>query len=130
MLAFGSQKLTFPRGTQVFGDGQITDGGYVVISGEVKLVQAINGQDREIGIFRSGDLIGELAVLTKNYRVGTALVVNDCELMKLSRMTMHRILREYPELAAQLQAKISNDVASFGKNLARVERRISAGDKA
>ena len=124
LLAFGSQKLTFPKGTNVFHDGQSTDGGYLIVSGLIELIYAAHGSERAIGRFGPGDLIGEMAILTRNKRVGSAIVVEDCDLIKISRSTMHRILDEYPQLAARLHQRISESVARFTESLGNVEQRM------
>ncbi|MGI9351623.1 MAG: Crp/Fnr family transcriptional regulator [Rhizobiaceae bacterium] len=126
LLAFGSQKLAFPKGTNVFHDGQSTDGGYLIVSGLIELIYSAHGSERAIGRFGPGDLIGEMAILTRNKRVGSAIVVEDCELIKISRSTMHRILDEYPELAALLHQRISQSVAKFTDSLASVEQKLNA----
>ena len=124
LLAFGSQKVEFPKGTHVFHDGQTTDGGYAICSGAVELVYASNGSEQSLGRFKSGDLIGEMAILTKNKRVGSAIVLEDCELIKVSRSTMRRVLEEYPELAAKLYQKIAASVSAFSMSLELIENRM------
>ena len=126
LLAFGSQKLPFPKGSTVFHDGQVTDGGYAISKGSLNLVSYVDGQERIVGTFTTGDLIGEIAILTRNNRIGSAIAVEDCELMKISRSTMHRILSEYPELAASLHQKIAERVATFTRNLEQVERTLQS----
>ncbi|MEM7215935.1 MAG: cyclic nucleotide-binding domain-containing protein [Pseudomonadota bacterium] len=128
MLAFGSQKLSFSVGARIFHEGQPTDGGFVVISGEIELLQARNGMEIVVDVYRSGDLIGEMAVLTSNKRVGTAVVVEDCQLMKITRSAMHRILEEYPELAYGLQKKITDSVTSFSRGLEPVGKKMRRSD--
>lgn len=124
LLAFGSQKLHFPKKTHVFHDGQSTDGGFVILSGNLNLVREIDGKEQIIGRFKAGDLIGEMAILTRNKRIGSALVIEDCELMKISRSTMHRVLSEYPELAAVLHKRIVESVTAFTQKLDRIERSM------
>ena len=125
---FGSQKLSFPQGTYLFYDGQTTDGGYVIFEGQINIVQLVQGREQTIGQFKTGDLIGEMAMLTRNKRIGSAVVVDDCELPKISRTTMHRVLGEYPELAAILHQKISANVSEFSGNLDRIEKVMRASD--
>lgn len=127
LLAFGSQKLTFPKGTRVFQDGQTTDGGYAIIRGKIELVAS--GSDHIIGTFGAGDLIGQMAILTRNHRIGTAVVVEDCELMKISRATVHRILGEYPELAVRLHERITRNVGAMAKNLDEIQAKMRKIDE-
>ena len=120
LIAFGSQKMSFSKGHELFQEGQSTDGGYVIISGTIDLLTVHGGEAKHLATFESGSLLGEMALITINKRVGTAIVKEDCELMKISRVMMRRILNEYPDLAAKLQSKISESIMNFTKELDKV----------
>lgn len=120
LLSFGSQKMSFSKGHELFTEGQHTDGGYVVISGKVELISYEGNEAKSLGVFSSGSLIGEIALISLNKRIGTAVVLEDCELMKITRSTMHRILNEYPHLAAALNNKIASSIVSFTKDLEKI----------
>jgi len=106
LIAFGSQRLSFSHGHELFREGQSTDGGFIVVSGSIDLLSFQDGQAKLLSTFKAGSLLGEMALISINKRIGTAVVNADCELMKISRVMMHRILNEYPELAASLQRKV------------------------
>lgn len=120
LIAFGSQRMSFSKGYELFREGQSTDGGYVVISGSVDLLSFSDGQPRLLSTFKVGSLLGEMALISVNKRVGTAIVSQDCEVMKITRLMMHKILNEYPELAVSLQGKISQSILRFTKDLEKV----------
>lgn len=120
LIAFGSQRLSFSDGHELFREGQSTDGGFVVVSGSIELLSFQDGQVKLLSTFKAGSLLGEMALISINKRIGTAVVNADCELMKISRVMMHRILNEYPELAASLQRKISQSVLQFTKDLEKI----------
>ncbi len=120
LLAFGSQKMSFSRGHELFREGQHTDGGYVVVSGSVELLSFQEGNSKTLATFSVGSLIGEIALISVNKRIGTAIVSEDCELIKITRTTMHRILNEYPQLAAALHKRISDSVLNFTKDLEKI----------
>lgn len=121
LLAFGSQKLSFVSGYELFRDAQATDSGYVVLSGSVDLFSFKEKEKTLFANFKVGSLLGEMALISINKRVGTAIVKDDCELMKISRVTMHRVLNEYPELAVALQSRISQSILEFTKEVEKVK---------
>lgn len=120
LIAFGSQKMSFSEGHELFREGQSTDGGYVVVSGSIDLLSFQGEKSELLSKFQAGSLLGEMALISINKRIGTAVVSSDCELIKISRIMMHRILNEYPELAVSLQRKISQSVLSFTKDLEKI----------
>ncbi len=120
LIAFGSQKMSFSKGHELFQEGQSTDGGYVIISGSIDLFSVQGGEAVHLANFEAGSLLGEMALISINKRVGTAIVKEDCELMKISRVMMRRILNEYPDLAAVLQRKIAASIMDFTKELDKI----------
>jgi len=120
LIAFGSQRMSFSKGHELFREGQSTDGGYVVVSGSIDLLSFQDGQAKLLSTFSTGSLLGEMALISINKRIGTAVVSADCEVMKISRAMMHRILNEYPELAVSLQRRISQSILRFTKDLEKI----------
>ena len=121
LIAFGSQKLSYERGYELYHKDQPTDGGYVVISGSIELLSFEGDKSKTLDVFKAGSLLGEMALISNNKRIGTAVVREDCELMKISRIMMHRILNEYPELAVAIKRKISASVVSFARELDKIK---------
>lgn len=120
LISFGSQKMHLKKGHELYRDRQRSDAGYVVFSGSVDLFSFVDGEEKLLGNFKTGSLMGEISLISPNQRSGTAIVKEDCELMKISRIVMHRVLNEYPELAAALQRRISASVLKFTKDLDKV----------
>ena len=120
LIAFGSQKMSFAKGYELYHEGQATDGGYVIISGSIELLSYKDEQSKTLGVFKAGSLLGEMALISMNKRVGTAVLCEECELMKIPRTVMHRVLNEYPDLAVGLQRRISADFLSFTKDLDKI----------
>ena len=117
LIAFGSQKLAFPASMELFHNGQESDGVYIVLSGVIDLVTYYSDQVSVLGTFQRGGLIGELALIIPNQRVGTALVRENAEVLKVPRNLMLRVLNEYPHLAARLHDRMLRSVNEFSGEL-------------
>ena len=126
LLVFGSEKLSFPEGTQIFHEDQASDGGYVIVEGEVELWVDRNGYREVLGVCTRGQILGELAVLTQTRRASSAMTITDASLIRVSRATMTRVLEEYPELAARLHDRIGDNVIDFAKDLYPVARKLGS----
>ena len=120
LIAFGSQKMSFAKGYELYHEDQATDGGYVIISGSIELLSYKDEQSKTLKVFKAGSLLGEMALISMNKRVGTAVLREECELMKIPRTVMHRVLTEYPDLAVGLKKRISAAFLSFTKDLDRI----------
>ena len=125
LVAFGGQRLNLPEGMELFHNGQSAESGYLILDGEISVEIYKNPNTPETTKLGPGTLIGEMALLTRNRHVGTARVTADAEVLKIRREVMLRVLQEYPELAASLYQQIAANVVNIGKDLERVEKRLS-----
>jgi CRP-like cAMP-binding protein len=70
-------------------------------------------------------MLGELALIADTIRPTGAVAVEDTELVRLSRKLFHRILQEYPELAAALRDHIARDLTQMVGKIDRLAPRFS-----
>src|SRR5262249_62341657 len=65
--------VVLPRGERLFGEGDLGDCLYMVISGKVKLTRtAPDGRERLVSAHGSADMFGELARFDPTHRTSTA----------------------------------------------------------
>lgn len=129
LVAFGAQKQSFRAGTELFHDGQTADGGYVIVSGKIRIEVSDSETRIRTKTVSTGSIVGEMALLTRNKRTGTAKVVEDSEIIKIRRDVIYRVLDEYPELAEKLHRRIANSIVTIGNQLEVVQRRFQLDDQ-
>ncbi|MGB7335411.1 MAG: cyclic nucleotide-binding domain-containing protein [Salaquimonas sp.] len=120
MLAFGSKRLFLRAGEELYREGALSDGGYLVVSGQIDLV--IFKQNREFVLSNQleNSLIGELALITPIKRNASAVARTNCELLHIPRELFKRMLDEYPELAQLIHGRIQISVQQLLKQMERV----------
>ncbi len=128
LLAFGADKRSFKKGAKLFAKGAYADGGYVIISGTVDITADSEEYAEKLASYGSGSLIGELAMISENNRTVTATARDQVETFKITRLLFHRMLEEYPNLAALLHARISQSVQDFITKLERIQRNLDRVD--
>ncbi len=126
LLAFGAKRLYLRGGEELFGEGALSDGGYVVISGQVDLLVHRNGRELVMASQLENSLIGETALIAENRRPVTALARTNCELIYIPRELFRRMLGEYPHLAEKLQERISRTVRIMIEQMETVETRLAS----
>ena len=90
----------FPRDTVIFSRGDPGDGLYAVTRGEVGL--RLPGSSRRLVSFAAGVTIGEIAVLSHETRSAEAVAESDVTAYFLPTTAFDQLLREHPDVAAQL----------------------------
>ena len=126
LVAFGAQRKQLVAGEELFLQDDLTDGGFVIVEGEVELTTFRQGCSVVIGSFGPGSLIGEMALLSRNRRVGTAIATTNAEVLRVSRAVVRRVIEEYPELAALLYNRISDSVLKTMENIENAEVNVPA----
>ncbi|MEL6968492.1 MAG: cyclic nucleotide-binding domain-containing protein [Pseudomonadota bacterium] len=122
LLAFGAEKRFFRKEARIYRQGTYSDGGYVLMSGTVQLVSGLN--DTLITTHRRGSLLAEMALISQTHHAASALVVEDCEALKLPRPLFLRMLEEYPQLAVVLQQRIGASIGEFVGQLDRIRAKL------
>ena len=110
--------MSSPAERALFAAGDIADGAFFVLEGEILL--SAEGQERRVG---PGVLIGELALLADTIRGADARACRDSTLLKISRDTFRRILTEFPDAAAKVQSAAATRARALLTELEAVRRR-------
>jgi CRP-like cAMP-binding protein len=124
LLAFGAPKRDLAEGEELYQQGTITDGGFVVVSGQIDLTTTIGEKEIILGNYGPGSLIGEMALITKTTRITSAVAHTDAQLIRLSRTIFLRVLEEFPDLAVLLHDRISNSVNDIVEKMDRVRTKL------
>jgi len=79
-------KRKYAKGQVVFHKGDESGGLYIVKTGRVKVfLPSTQGEEIILAILSSGEIIGELSLLDNTKRSATISVIEDCEVLYLSR---------------------------------------------
>ena len=66
------QRQTFKPGDIIFKDGEEGRMAYIIQTGEIEIIKAINGKDHILGTIGEGGMFGEMALIDSKPRMATA----------------------------------------------------------
>lgn len=115
LLAFGAEKRTLAKDQVLFHEGDPADSAFAVISGSIVLTSSREGAPVEAF---AGSLVSELAMISDIERKFTATALEDAELIRIPRSLFLRLLDEYPDAAAVVQARIQAKLEALVAELA------------
>lgn len=125
LLAFGGENQRFQSNDVLFRVGDQTDGGLVILSGEIILS---NGRtDNQGERFRAATLLGQRALLAPTTRRHNAVALSSVEVLLIRRSVFVRMLAEFPDLAAQIYADMSDELRSLTGKAAAVVGGTGSG---
>jgi len=126
LLACGADNMRLAQGQILYEAGARADGAFVVAAGSIGLFREdVEGERILLASIGPGATLGELALIADAVRTTGAVAVEDTELVRLSRRLFHRILQEYPELAAALPNQIAEGLASMVGKIDALAPRFS-----
>jgi len=127
LLAFGAEDRVLGPGTVLFEAGDRADSGFIIADGEIEL-RSPDDVDL-LATVSTGVLIGETALMTETTRQCRAVTVSSTTVVQIRRSLFRRILREFPDLAARMQASLAEKLTGTMSDLARVRRTLDAIDE-
>jgi CRP-like cAMP-binding protein len=125
LLAFGADRRPFARGHTLFTPGTRVSAAFVVASGKIGLATPTRQGNRRLEDAGPGSLLCELALISE-YECGlTAVAIEDCEVLQVTRSLFSRMLEEFPQLAVTFDQRIRENLNRMISELGRIETRFS-----
>ncbi|MEL6061535.1 MULTISPECIES: cyclic nucleotide-binding domain-containing protein [unclassified Methylobacterium] len=126
LLTFAAERRELAEGDLLFSRGDPADGGFVVLSGTIRL----DSRDARTAPVRAGRsaLIGQLALFVRGTRPTVARAESAAEVMRITPSLMRRVLEEFPEAAQAVHDTLADDLADLVADLDQVRALLAAID--
>ncbi len=93
--------MKFPKRSTIFTQGDIADAVFFIQKGKVKItVVSDQGKEAVVAVMNTGEFCGEGCLAAQPRRIARASAMIDCELMRLEKAALIRILHDEPEFSA------------------------------
>ncbi len=129
----GKTIKNYRGGDRIFAQGDAADSIFYIQEGKIKLtVLSRQGKEAVVAMLGTGDFFGEGCLAGQLVRMATAVALSECEIMRLAKREVIRVLRDEPRFSEVFVAhllsrniKIEEDLVdqlfnSSEKRLARV----------
>ena len=83
-IEFTGKTTLVEQDTMLFSEGEMGKEIFVVLSGSVKLMRIVRGEEFIIDVLGPGELFGEMAFIEDAPRMGTAVTTQDSQLIRIS----------------------------------------------
>jgi len=103
----GRTRMDYAKGGVVFAQGDPADAVYYIQKGKVKIVVATEqGKEAVVAILGAGDFFGEGCLIGQPLRLATTSTLTDCEIMRVDKPTMVRVLHDEPLFGERFMAHL------------------------
>ncbi len=113
-LKFGK---TYTKGDIVFAEYEPGETFYLIQEGKVKVTKLIEGKEKILDVFGSGDIFGEMAIIEKKARSATVEALTDLKVLEFNKENFTFLLTANPSWIEKL-------IRSFSKRIYEAKRRV------
>jgi CRP/FNR family transcriptional regulator, cyclic AMP receptor protein len=92
---------------------------YLLLDGEVRVSQFVEGRETVLATLETGDFFGEISLFDQGPRTADVVAIRDCKLLKITKQAFYGILEENPDTAARFLLGIIRTVAGRLRKLDR-----------
>ncbi len=87
-----------PAHHDLFLQGETGDALYVILAGQVEIIQTLDGAPVRLATFHAGEYFGEMALLDDEPRSASARTLQDSVLLQVRKQDLLELVREHPSL--------------------------------
>ena len=102
LLAFTSERLTFPAGQELFHQGDPGDAAYIILDGQADVV--VDTPHGELSVAKVGmnDFVGEIAILIDVPRTATIRAETELTTLAITKDLFFRLISEFPDMSVEI----------------------------
>src|SRR5262245_2730387 len=92
----------------IFEQDSKPDAFYLIYGGSVRISRKTEKKEIQLALFVKNDYFGELALVTKRRRTGTAVALTDSTLLVLPRVAFEKLYKVAPHIKTNLELAVSS----------------------
>jgi CRP-like cAMP-binding protein len=129
-LSFAEKNLHFKKGNYIFKEREENGGKmYFIDSGWVKICKKAGDGEVILALLEPGNFFGELALLTGNERIASAVAFTDCKLHTMDKETLELNLLNDKQFTMKILETLALRVDETNLNLKRFIEGTSISTK-
>lgn len=98
-LAGLSRPVDFPRGANLMVQGEAAASMFIILEGAARVsVLGANNDPREVAVLATGDVVGEMSLMTGAQRNATVTALTRVRVLEITKDPIEALLRKSPEL--------------------------------
>ncbi|MGL5721892.1 MAG: Crp/Fnr family transcriptional regulator [Brevinema sp.] len=116
----GVQEI-YPPGAPIFIEREKGNSLYIVLEGQVKITKFLDGKDILLGIMRTKDIFGEMAILDNSPRSATATAADEpVTVLAINKENFALYIQRHPEIARRIIELLSERIWLINRRLSNL----------
>ena len=127
LLAFTSERLTFPAGEALFHEGDTADAAYIILDGEAAVEVATAGGVVEVARVPRHNIVGEIAILCDIPRTATVRAVGELVTLRVSKDGFFHLVTQFPQVGIEIMAELAARLHHTTQALTAARAQLDVG---
>jgi len=102
-----AEEEVFSDGEEIAHEGDVGDVMFVIVSGEVQILMAVDGNEKEIARRKTGDFVGEMSIIGREPRNATLVAMGDVRTLCIDQKSFEGLIRERPDVSLAVMQVLS-----------------------
>ena len=98
-VAMMAEEVSFSPGDLIVRQGEVGDVMFIIASGEVSIISNSNQKEVELARRKSGEYVGEMALISKEPRSATVTAVGEVRTLAINQKSFESLLRDRPDVS-------------------------------
>ncbi|MFC0218101.1 CRP-like cAMP-binding protein [Pseudochelatococcus lubricantis] len=108
LLAFTSERVSFPGGQILFNRGDTSDAAYVILDGRADALLDTPAGAFKVAEFGAHDIVGEMGVLADTPRTATVRAATDLLVLRIDKQVFLELLNQFPQISIAVMRELAH----------------------
>ncbi len=128
LLAFASDRVSYPEGAMLFEQGDEADAAYIVISGSADVLVSSDGEAKPNKVAELGpnSFVGDMAILCDIPRTAGIQANSQLDTLRIRKEHMMDMVKESPTLAMAVLRELVQRLAKTTQDLSQAREEVSS----
>lgn len=118
----------FNSGETIIRKGEAGDSLFVVVEGQVKIIDESSGKQQVLATLEAGDVMGEISLFDGGLRSADGIAQSECLMMEVRREALDDALADDPGIALDMLRVMAQRIRLSNQQLSRMSQRISRAE--
>jgi CRP/FNR family cyclic AMP-dependent transcriptional regulator len=125
LLAFASERVTFPAGEVLFHQGDPADAAYLIIDGSVSVTVELASGPLLVAKVGKNQIVGEIGIICDVPRTATITAEAQTVTLKITRDLFFQMINDFPVMGVEIMRVLAHRLEHTTAQLRNCQQRLN-----
>lgn len=125
LLAFASERVTYPAGEILFRQGDPADAAYLLIDGAVTVTVDLPSGPLLVARVGKDQIVGEIGIICDVARTATVTAESETVTLKITRDLFFQMINDFPVMGVEIMRVLAHRLEHTTVQLRNCQQRLS-----